>query len=400
MVNFENMPKLNNDVLFYLLDNHSSNLSKFLIVNKQTRAIALTYFSQAVLKIMEAFPLEMTELDKTNRTDDNAHKIFMRIINRLHDEAKYLNCDQSYSAYLDQATLAPSNQIDQLEWESTYYLDLMKKIEEQTKIYKEEAFHTFVKKVAANIGLLIPDGINMRNFWDQHLKDNEQLKQMIQLDLTDCQMKFLPPEIGLFPNLEELNLNLNQLRELPPELGNLSKLKHLDLNSNQIKELPSQLSSLSNLISLNISFNQFSHFPKVLGTLSNLRHLQMMNNNLKELSPVIQLLSDLESLNLSSNPLGNFPEEITSLKNLTSLHLNRVKLKEIPSQLADLKELKILSLGANQLREIDLQLIDALPQLEHLFLRNNPLNEEIKLRLKDRNISFKRRIELDGFNLF
>jgi Leucine rich repeat len=383
-----------NDIFFYLSENYPFVWPELLTVNRLTRDIALRCFAQAGLKVIRSFPSLMPELDKANRTDGSADKAFMRIIHRLHEEAKHFNCDQPYPVQTALSPLAQANH--RLEWESVYYLDLIKKIQDNTKIYKEEAFNSFVKAVAVQIGLVIPQEMRSRKFWDEQLKDNEQLKQMTELDLMNRHLKFLPPEIGFLSNLKELNLGGNQLKELPIELCSLPKLQQLHLNNNQIQELPAQFVSLSNLILLNLSYNGLSKIFEEIGSLSNLRHLRLMNNNLTELSPAVKSLLNLEYLNLSDNPLGKWPEEVNSLKTLMNLHLNNTGLKEIPSQLAELHNLKVVSLGTNQLTEIDPQLITSLSKLETLFLRCNPLNNQTMSKLKEMNRPYKREIEFDG----
>lgn len=61
----------------------------------------------------------------------------------------------------------------------------------------------------------------------------------MSLGLTD--LSSLPPEIGLFSELSELNLAANDLSSLPPEIGKLIKLKILNLSGNNLTNLPSEI---------------------------------------------------------------------------------------------------------------------------------------------------------------
>ncbi len=377
---------LNEDVLFYFSSHNSSICSTLLTIDTTMRAIALKCLSQATLQITRALP-SLKTVDTENFTDDKIVKVFMIIINRLHDEAERLDCNQSY---LDQ-----DQALNRLAWELMHYPALMEKVQEQINVHQEKTFNTFVEKIAEQMEMSIPDDMDRRAYWNSVLKDSEGLKQITNLDLSECQLKFLPSEIFCLSNLEELNLSLNQLVELPTEIGMLSNLKHLYLNSNQIKKLPAEMTALSSLILLNLNHNKLHKIPEMLADLPNLRHLRMTHNNLQDLPSNFGLFSHLEYLNLSDNPLGNILEKISDLQHLTSLHLDNIQLKEISNSVTALTNLKTLSLGNNQLTKIDLEFISSLPRLETLFLRKNALDEETTLKLEELDKPFKTNIEFD-----
>lgn len=52
---------------------------------------------------------------------------------------------------------------------------------------------------------------------------------MLRLDLSDCNLHEVPPEIGRLTNLTSLDLRDNDLPALPVEIGLLTALENLDL---------------------------------------------------------------------------------------------------------------------------------------------------------------------------
>lgn len=59
-----------------------------------------------------------------------------------------------------------------------------------------------------------------------------------RVDLSNCELSQLPPELFELTNLLELSLAGNQLTQLPPELGRLSCLQRLVLAGNWLEQLP------------------------------------------------------------------------------------------------------------------------------------------------------------------
>jgi len=159
-----------------------------------------------------------------------------------------------------------------------------------------------------------------------------QLYREMNLDLSDRNIKTLPPEIGSLTNLQELYLYINRIETLPPEIGSLSNLQRLYLFNNQIKTLPPEIGSLSNLRVLYLSNNQIVTLPAEIGLLSNLQELSLYNNQIKTLPPELGSLSNLQVLYLYGNEIKTLPPEIGSLTNLQVLWLDK-KVKDIPNNL-------------------------------------------------------------------
>jgi hypothetical protein len=347
---------LNPDVLFYLCKNHPSACVSLSETTKPTRKIALRCFQQADYQILNAFPSHSFGIDNSDIPLNDAIKIFMRLVNQLHDEAQRLDADPRFSQI-------PSS--ERLGWEYANFKDLVQKIQIRTEAIKLQDFHTFVKAIAQEIHVAIPPGTDLMKFWHDVLKKDERIK-----------------------NIENLSLVGQNIRFLPPEIGSLSNLKALYLGSNKLKELPSELASLSQLQILVISDNQFDTMPGVLTSLSNLQHLRMNDNKIKALPSGFTFPSKLEYLDLSGNPLGKIPDEIVTCSNLTYLYLNNIELKEISTNLKELSKLKELYLSNNQVSEISKKDSAFPSRLKTLYLYGNPLSEKAKEFLSEYQEAF------------
>lgn len=140
-----------------------------------------------------------------------------------------------------------------------------------------------------------------------------------ELDLANCQLSSLPPEIGQLSELHVLYLPRNQLRSLPATIGNLTNLRGLDLHDNVLQELPAEIGQLTNLKELHLDGNQLRSLPPEIGRLANLEELHLGRNILTTLPREIGQLTSLQDLHIQGNRLTSLPWEIGQLKNLQLL---------------------------------------------------------------------------------
>ena len=130
------------------------------------------------------------------------------------------------------------------------------------------------------------------------------LTHITELSLNDTGLSALPPEIGLFVNLQTLDLTFNKLNTLPPEIGHLVNLQSLRLSFNEITSLPLEIGNLVNLQTLDLNYNQITSLPPEIGHLVNLQVLLLSFNKLTSLPPEIGHLVNLQILNLTKNNLS------------------------------------------------------------------------------------------------
>lgn len=127
----------------------------------------------------------------------------------------------------------------------------------------------------------------------------------LTLNLSQLELKSLPPEIGLLYNLTLLDLSQNQLKNLPGTLSQLQNLVCLNLSDNNLQNLPDTIGELENLAELYLSKNHLQAIPNAINQLCNLTSLHLDENRLQTLPDIFDKLLELKNLNLSNNPLLN-----------------------------------------------------------------------------------------------
>uniref|UniRef100_A0A7S4JII4 Disease resistance R13L4/SHOC-2-like LRR domain-containing protein n=1 Tax=Odontella aurita TaxID=265563 RepID=A0A7S4JII4_9STRA len=96
------------------------------------------------------------------------------------------------------------------------------------------------------------------------------------LDVSENNLRELPPSICRMRHLTELDVSSNSLMSLPPEIGNLTQLKALDASDNGIEFLPKSLTKCVRLEVLDLRSNPIGTIPGDLPLkLTRLRALQM-----------------------------------------------------------------------------------------------------------------------------
>ncbi|KAK2420724.1 receptor protein EIX2 [Trifolium repens] len=164
------------------------------------------------------------------------------------------------------------------------------------------------------------------------------LRNLRYLDLSNCYFEGqIPVQFESISHLKYLNLSRNYLGGLiPHQLGDLSNLQFLDLKHNDLEgSIPSQLGNLSNLQYLDLKYNSFERsIPSQLGKLTNLQELY---------------LGGYGALTIGNGD-HNGGQWLSNLTSLTHLHMLSI---------SDLDRFHSL-----------FQMIDKLPKLRELSLRN------------------------------
>lgn len=192
------------------------------------------------------------------------------------------------------------------------------------------------------------------------LIDKARRERWIALDLRNCGLKELPPEIGDLEFLEYLDLGINnysadfkeeefnKLYTLPKEIGNLKNLKELGLFKVGIKSLPKEISNLKRLQYINLNGSNFESFPEELFGLKQLEFLALSTVNYI-IPDSIKLLKNLECLYLPEITLDTIPDAIGELIELKELYIGRGKIEKIPESIASLINLEIFDISSTPL---------------------------------------------------
>lgn len=145
-------------------------------------------------------------------------------------------------------------------------------------IFIMDMMHDFTNDIE-----LINDPIQIAEDLRKWMAQDATTAQLLDLSLSFCNLKTIPPEIKYFKNLQELSLDCNQISSLPPEIGDLVNLRRLNLNNNQLESLPSEIGNLVNLVRLVSTKNQLKSLPHEIGNLIKLCWLNVSDNQLTAL---------------------------------------------------------------------------------------------------------------------
>jgi len=106
-------------------------------------------------------------------------------------------------------------------------------------------------------------------------RDPKQIRNLESLHITNSNISYLPPELGMMKKLNKIILDRNNIDSLPKELCYLPYLIRLDIDDNNIATLPREISNLVSLQILSLQNNKIVDLPIEMLKLSNLRRLDL-----------------------------------------------------------------------------------------------------------------------------
>ncbi len=139
------------------------------------------------------------------------------------------------------------------------------------------------------------------------------------LNLDDCGLLSLPPEIWQLTALSSFWCSRNRLSSFPAEIGQLKALTELVCSNNQLSSLPAEIGQLEKLTTFHCSYNQLTSLPAEIGQLTALTDFYCFKNQLSSLPAEIGQLTALALLSCTHNQLSSLPTELGQLTALTSL---------------------------------------------------------------------------------
>jgi Leucine-rich repeat (LRR) protein len=160
-------------------------------------------------------------------------------------------------------------------------------------------------------------------------------------------IKFFPPEICKYGDLETLNLGNNIMTVIDPVVGCLTGLTYLSLKQNKICAMPWELGRLMRLCSLDISCNNLAELPPVLNAITSLKKLDCSNNQIITIPMGISSLLFLEQLIVHHNPVTALPISLYKMVKLQSIDASHCQLSTLPGSLGRLSCLQRLNLSHN-----------------------------------------------------
>lgn len=182
-----------------------------------------------------------------------------------------------------------------------------------------------------------------------------KLDKLASLGASECRLREIPEWMGNMKGMRKLGLFNNLITKVPPSLGRLSNLTKLDLSGNKLRTLPKEIGNLKKLTWLNLSDNEIEELPKEIEKLTNLKELGLAHNKLKKL-PYVGKMRSLHLLTAFSNDLQGDPLGDSGVMELSS-------------------SIERIDLSSNKITAIPPNLLECLPWLGLLNLRNNQISK-------------------------
>ncbi|KAL4630605.1 leucine-rich alpha-2-glycoprotein-like [Arapaima gigas] len=188
------------------------------------------------------------------------------------------------------------------------------------------------------------------------------------------------PSVGLPANTTLLSVEFTNLSSISAhDLEATPLLQELHLSDNLLSSLPENLlKGLTHLHTLDLTRNQLEHLPPRVFHHAPLQNLVLRENLLH--TAVAEWLppnSNITTLNLAGNRLGTIPTALLqNLPRLNVLDLRQNHLEKITADsLNALSDLEMLHLEENKLSYIDPLAFQHTTKLTHLFLQDNQLHK-------------------------
>jgi hypothetical protein len=203
------------------------------------------------------------------------------------------------------------------------------------------------------------------NFYIELLQKNSfvSLTELEELYLYECGTRTV--ELGAFNGLKKLtflSMYVNEISELlTGTFDSMSSLEHLDISNNRIEHLDRDIfSGLVKLKFIDLSVNELLYLhPDTFLGLPNLQQLELRFNL------GLQIPTNRKFINSHS---------------LSHLDISRCSVSSLSvDSFANVSALEVFNLSRNNLRNIDINILRALPKLSALYLFGNPLQFDCQL---------------------
>lgn len=220
--------------------------------------------------------------------------------------------------------------------------DRIKTLYLQNIILDEHVLDFIVKSQPKEINLSFIKQINSISFF----KTLSMLDSLYSLRIYNCDLSYIPEEIGEMSQLTRLEICYCPLRFLPNSLENLKNLQYLRINDTEINYIPKSF-SLNNLIVLDISSNRFNGIPREVKQLLNMECFKFSNNiYFSDDDSILTINTKLNEVYLVQCGIEVFPKNLIALQNLEILVVIENKINGITYDfIKDFPKLKYLGLG-------------------------------------------------------
>jgi Leucine Rich Repeat (LRR) protein len=139
-----------------------------------------------------------------------------------------------------------------------------------------------------------------------------------------------PANQSLILSVNQISYQVGDLEAIPPQIGKFTNLQNLDLSRNQISFIPIWLNQLQNLQSLIISMNQIKTIPAALESCKKLEYLDLSHNQIEQM-PDWMGSPKFTRIDLSHNKIRAIPQSISNISQNCRLFLNDNQIIDIPN---------------------------------------------------------------------
>jgi Leucine-rich repeat (LRR) protein len=228
------------------------------------------------------------------------------------------------------------------------------------------------------------------------------LENLISLNLAGNDIKFLPSEmtalrnltyvdlsgnrsietdrtikhLALHANIEELNLSNCNIMYLPASVGGLKKIISLDVSNNQLVHLPNELDQLTALESMNVSDNALQSLGWYASHWLKLKELNLSGNEELDYSDALASLALIELEHLTVGDLNRVPKRVRELR-IRKLTIEKMTGSRLQASIAEIESLEEITISDCKSLNTE-QVVDVLskvPQLKVIFLVENGLTD-------------------------
>ncbi len=206
----------------------------------------------------------------------------------------------------------------------------------------------------------------------------------LELSLSGLRLPSLPDIDVDFSHVGSLTLS-NMSLSTSPE-GFLTRFRHvrwLDLSNNQLRELPPAIGEMNGLTRLFLQNNQISLTTETARTLSGrttLRALWLQENPRLRISPDFSLITDIRSINLANTGIDTFPAGLSDQPLLDTINLSGNRISRLPQSVV---------------APPDERLLDSVRLNNVTNIRANPLSRQSIAQLE----SYNTRLQVAGTHL-
>ena len=199
-----------------------------------------------------------------------------------------------------------------------------------------------------------------------------------ELDLSNLRLPSLPDLEADFSHVASLKLKNMGLATSPEGfLSNFRGLRWLDMSNNQLRELPPALGEMHGLTRLFLGHNQIrlsAATARILAERTTLRGLLIGHNPLG-ITPDFTQIPDIRSLDLSDTGIDSWPIGLGQQPNLDTIALGNNRLTTLPAF--------VVNPAQEQLR-------DSLPLFYATYAPNNPFTEATVQQIRDYHARLQR----------